>query len=355
MNVLLQERIFHPTYVRLLCSHIRRRGVSLEDALAGTGLTWQQLVHEKRLIALDTMRTLVLSAKRLAACPSLGLEWGVSVEMAAHGLTGAAIAAGRDVSQALKAAIRYRPLRGRAVEFELVDGEDCLTLLMREPFDFGDIRTFILEAHVGMLDRVMASVTGEALVGVKYRFPYRPPAWVSEYSRWLSGEACFSARRMELCVPQKMLHLPGVMADDRTRTAITLSAERELALQRSGSDFIRQVKRCLSEQEGSYPSAQAVAQKLNMSPRTFLRRLRQDGATYQALLDDARKEVAEWYLFKTRVPIEQIAERLGYTDSSSFGRAFRRWSGKPPGKFREDRRKMRARSRMRRRDEPNLS
>ena len=47
----LQARIFHPTYMRLLCLHVRRRGVSLTDALAGTGMTWRQLLHEKRLIA----------------------------------------------------------------------------------------------------------------------------------------------------------------------------------------------------------------------------------------------------------------------------------------------------------------
>jgi len=51
MTVLVQERIFHPTYVRLLCLHVRRRGLSLADALAGTGMTWRQLLHEKRLIA----------------------------------------------------------------------------------------------------------------------------------------------------------------------------------------------------------------------------------------------------------------------------------------------------------------
>jgi AraC-like DNA-binding protein len=333
MSEVLQERIFHPTYVRLFCSHIRHRGLSLEDALAGTGLTWRQLLHEKRLIALDVMRSLVLSAKRLAACPSLGLEWGVSVEMAAHGLAGTVIATGRDVSQALEAAVRYRPLRGRAVEFELVDAEDCLMLIMREPFDFGDIRTFILEAHVGMLERVMASVAGEPLVGVEYRFPYAPPAWAREYSRWLSGKACFSSEHMELRVPQKLSRLPGIMADDRARTAITFSADRELALQHSGSDFVRQIRRRLSEQQGSYPSARSMAQELNMSHRTFLRKLSQDGTTYQALLDDDRKELAKWYLSKTRVPIGEIAERLGYRESSSFSRAFCVGSESHPTKF----------------------
>ena len=344
----LQERIFHPTYVRLLCSHIRDRGVPLEDALAGTGLTWRQLLHEKRLIALDTMRTLVLSAKRLAACPSLGLEWGVSVEMAAHGLAGTVIAAGRDVAHALEAAVRYRPLRGRAIEFELVEAEDCLTLLMREPFDFDDIRTFILEAHVGMLERVMASVARQPLIGVEYRFPYAAPAWAPEYSRYLSGKACFGAEHLELRVPQEVLRLPGIMADDRTRTAITLSAERELALQHSSLDFVKQVRRRLSEQQGSYPSARSMAREFSMSHRTFLRKLSQEGANYQALLDDARKEVAEWYLFKTRAPIGEIAERLGFTDLSNFSRAFRRWFGKPPSKFRENRRKTRDKSRGRR-------
>jgi AraC-like DNA-binding protein len=345
MKVPLRERIFHPTYLRLLCLHARSRGVSLRDALAGTGMTWQQLLHEKRLITFNPVRTLILSVKRLTACPSLGLEFGNSVEMAAHGVAGTAVAASRDVSQALEAAIRYRPLCGRAAEFGSVRGGDFLTLVVREPFDLGEIRTFMLETQAAILDRIMASIAGERLVGLEYRFPYPPPPWAREYSRLLSGEVRFGAEQMEVRVPKKILRLRNVMADDRTRAVITLPVERELALQRSGSDFAGQIRRRLSEQQGSYPSVQTIADEFNMSSRTLLRKLRQDGATYQGLLDDARKEVAEWYLLKTRVPVEAIAERLGYVDASSFSRAFRRWFDKPPGKFRSDGGKTRAKRR----------
>jgi AraC-like DNA-binding protein len=341
MSVPLQERIFHPTYLRLLCLHVRRRGVSLADALAGTGISWRQLLHEKRLITFGATRGIILSAKRLTACPSLGLEFGISVETAAHGLTGAAIAASHDVSQALQSAVRYRPLRGRAVEFEFGAGDDCLTLFIREPFDLGDVRTFILEAHVGIVERFMTAVAGQPLVGLEYRFPYPPPAWAPEYSRWLAGTARFGAARMELRVPKKILRLRSVTADGWTRPAITLAAERELASQRSGGDLGGQIRRRLSEQQGSYPSVHAMAQELNMSPRTLLRKLKQEGVGYQRLLDDARKEVAEWYLLRTRMPIEAIAERLGYVDASNFSRTFRRLFGKPPGKFRNDRRNYR--------------
>jgi AraC-like DNA-binding protein len=293
------------------------------------------------LITFGAMRGLILSAKRLTACPSLGLEFGISVETAAHGLTGAAIAASHDVSQALQAAARYRPLRGRAVEFEFEAGDDCLTLFIREPFDLGDVRTFILEAHVGIIERFMTAVAGQPLVGLEYRFPYPPPAWAPEYSCWLAGTARFGAARMELRVPKKILRLRSVTADPWTRPAITLVAERELASQRSGSDLGRQIRRRLSEKQGSYPSVYAMAQELNMSPRTLLRKLKQEGVSYQRLLDEARKEVAEWYLLRTRMPIETIAERLGYVDASNFSRTFRRWFGKPPGKFRNDRRNYR--------------
>lgn len=332
-----QSRLFHPTYVRLLCLYLRQRGVRLADALAGTGMTWRQLLHEKRLIPFEAMRSLALNAKRLTDCQALGLEWGASVELAAHGLIGAAIAASRDVSEALQAAARYHPLRGRAVALEVVRDADGSTLVIREPVALGDVRSFILEALVTIIERLMATVAGGPVAGIVHRFPYAPPAWAPEYSRWLAGTICFGAERMELRVPDRILALPGVM-EEGTHAAAVIPAERQLALQQSGGEWVARIKQRLLEREGTYPGVQSMARDLNMSTRTLLRRLKKEGVTYQMLLDDVRKEVAEWYLVRTREPIEAIADRLGYADASNFSRSFRRWFGTPPAKFRRDRR-----------------
>ena len=332
------EWVFHPAVLRSLCVHIRRRGVSLADALAGTGMTWQKLLREKRSVAFDPMRTLVLNAQQLTGCPWLGLEWGVSVEAATQGLTGAAIVVSRDVSQALETAARYHPLRSRSVEYQLAVREDRSTLIMREVLDLRDIRTFILEANAAIVERFLTTVAGEPLVEIEYRFPYAPPAWAPEYSRLLAGKVHFGAAQLELRVPRKILRLPGVVALASDRSGLALLAERELALLRSSGDLSRQIRLRLFEKQGPYPSVQAMAQQLNMSPRTLHRKLRQEGTTYQTLLDDARRELAEWYLLMTREPIEAIAERLGYADASSFSRTFRRWFATAPGRFRDDRR-----------------
>jgi AraC-like DNA-binding protein len=210
---------------------------------------------------------------------------------------------------------------------------------MHEPFDFEDMRTFVLEAQVAMLTRIMVSIAGRQLSGIEYHFPYAPPAWADEYSRWFSGEVRFGAPHMEVRVSKSLLSLPNIMSDEQTRSTVILSAERELVLRLSGSDFVAQIRRRLSEQQGCYPSVHAMAREFNMSPRSLLRKLKQEGATYQKLLDDARKEEAEWYLRKTYLRIEAIAERLGYIDASGFNRAFRRWFGKSPSIFRKSRRR----------------
>jgi AraC-like DNA-binding protein len=218
--------------------------------------------------------------------------------------------------------------------------EDGALLLMRDLFDFGDMESFILEAHVGAVVRAMATVASAPLVGIDYRFPYAPPAWASEYSRWLGDAVRFRAERMEVRVPKSILSLPSVLADEPgSRAAVIMPAERQLALKQSGGEWVGRIKQRLLEQQGRYPSADAMARDLNMSPRTLLRRLKKEGARYQVLLDDARKEIAEWYLVRTSEPIEAIAEKLGYADASNFSRSFRRWFGTPPAQFRRDRRK----------------
>jgi Arabinose-binding domain of AraC transcription regulator, N-term len=177
-------------------------------------MTWRQLLQEKRLIPFAPARALVLSAKRMTECQTLGIEFGHSVEIAAHGLTGTAIAASPDLSRALGAAMRYRSLRGRAVEFGLRYDARFLVLRVHEPFDFEDMRTFVLEAQLAMLARIMGSVTGRQLAGIEYHFPYAPPTWAGEYSRWFSGKVCFRAPHMEVRVPKTLLSLPNVISDE---------------------------------------------------------------------------------------------------------------------------------------------
>ena len=83
------------------------------------------------------------------------------------------------------------------------------------------------------------------------------------------------------------------------------------------------------------PKAAQVARALGMSKRTLSRRLQEQGITYRDLVDKLRASLAKCYLKDRNLRMSEIAYLLGYSDLSAFDHAFRRWTGKPPSKFRE--------------------
>ncbi|AXQ30642.1 AraC family transcriptional regulator [Solimonas sp. K1W22B-7] len=94
------------------------------------------------------------------------------------------------------------------------------------------------------------------------------------------------------------------------------------------------VRTALEAQQGDYPTLQQVAARLCVSARTLKRRLKQIGSSYRQLLDAVRLVHAMELLQRTGLSLEAIALRLGYSSSANFSRAFRRWTGMPPGHFR---------------------
>ena len=73
---------------------------------------------------------------------------------------------------------------------------------------------------------------------------------------------------------------------------------------------------------------------LNMSTRTFRRRLKSEAASFQGLLNDVRVKHARRYLRDTNLSVEAIAVSLGFNDASNFRRAFIQWTGESPAEWR---------------------
>jgi AraC-like DNA-binding protein len=85
---------------------------------------------------------------------------------------------------------------------------------------------------------------------------------------------------------------------------------------------------------GRRPGIEDVARELGLSSRTLQRRLAEDGATFQQLLQEARRELARHYLLHSSLELNETAYLLGYEDSHSFFRAFHDWEGDSPGEWR---------------------
>ncbi len=112
--------------------------------------------------------------------------------------------------------------------------------------------------------------------------------------------------------------------------------EKELEQCQDEDSFTLLVRRTIQEKlTGHRPAIEDIARSLHMSSRTLQRRLQEAGSSYQRTLDEARHQMARYYLGNSVLELNEAAYLLGYEDAKSFVRAFRNWEGIPPGLWRE--------------------
>ncbi|VBF02047.1 AraC family transcription regulator [Burkholderia pseudomallei] len=114
--------------------------------------------------------------------------------------------------------------------------------------------------------------------------------------------------------------------------------DREMArLNLDGSALADRVRAALTLTESGYPSLARLASKLFLSERTLKRRLQAHGTSYRNMLEAARYRDACRLLTRTDRCVADVSTRFGYVNPSAFTRAFRRWAGIAPSRYRDDR------------------
>jgi AraC-like DNA-binding protein len=78
----------------------------------------------------------------------------------------------------------------------------------------------------------------------------------------------------------------------------------------------------------------AVAEAMHMSGRTLQRRLEAEGVSFSEIVDGVREKLARRWLADPAKSLAEVGFGLGFSDLAAFSRAFKRWTGKPPGTWR---------------------
>ncbi|MET0547129.1 MAG: helix-turn-helix domain-containing protein [Caulobacterales bacterium] len=173
-----------------------------------------------------------------------------------------------------------------------------------------------------------ARIETPTLTPAKGGFDYRAPSVVpAEQSRW------FWAREVNHQAPA---HADAAVHKIYLAAAEQMAAPELNQAPREDDPLIHQILEVMDRLPPLEWSLDRTAQEISMSRRGLQRRLTLRGGSFRELIDASRRRVAQRLLKADQLPVSEIAWQLGYADSSSFHRAFIRWTGVSPGQFRCD-------------------
>lgn len=162
-----------------------------------------------------------------------------------------------------------------------------------------------------------------------------PPDYTDDYRVMFTESLHFNKKSTRILFAADCLDLPIKRTDEELRRFLRLAPANILVRYRDPNSLTGRIRRLFTDiAPEKWPDLNQLAHQLHMSSSTLRRRLQEEGQSFQMIKDNLRKEWAVEWLAQEQVSFEDIAEHLGFSDVSSFYKAFRKWTGTQPGHYR---------------------
>ena len=317
---------------------LRENGADPAAVLAHAGLAADVLDDVEARIPYRAIGRMLAEAARATGLPHFGLLVGAEWTPESLGPTGQVMRHCETVGDAVRMLSIYQRLNsdgGTAFVIERADGA-VMGYAIYESGVEGVPQ--IYDVVMALAYRLITELLGTPWRPREVTFARSQPADPEPYRELFRAPLRFDRPHTALHLPGGLLDQPIPGADPNTHKL--LLAQLEAATAPHLILGLRRALRLLLLHGNS--SGDDVAHALDLHRRTLNRRLKAQGTTFQAILDDVRREVAMQLLRDTGVALDDVALATGYADPSTFVRAFRRWSGTTPAKWREDARRARS-------------
>lgn len=177
--------------------------------------------------------------------------------------------------------------------------------------------------------------TGMDWIPQQVGFEHRQPENISLYRKFFRAPVMFEQPINELIFDADQLKLPIQDSDNRLGEMLEYYAKEKLSKLPHHDNFLDNVQKFIIQQLSSDNlSLEYIAESFGYTPRTLQRKFKEANTSYQRLLDNIRQDLAMHYLAERQIAVSEIAFLLGFSETSAFHRAFRRWTGQSPREFR---------------------
>lgn len=322
-------------YAEILIQLAVEQGAVREELLRQAGVSAVVLERAEAALTLRQFQKLCDAALSATGNPALGLDFGRRLQFTTHGALSQAAVSCDTLEEALVSLIRYYPTRFAGFDMRFfLDGEDAVIqledlvgLLHLEPFMVEALFTSIMEVNLLLFGTTL-------VLDGSCRIRFGRPDHAAAYRDVFYDAIRFDQPANQLRFKASYLDMPMALANPVARRIAEAECEAALRQSERKVSVLARVRKRLEKAGDALPDMAQLAEEMHVTTRTLRRQLEAFGVRYQELVNQVRLERAQRLLVSTRLPVEDIALRLGYSDPSNFGRAFRRWTGLSPSDYR---------------------
>ncbi len=311
-------------------------GVETRDLLRDLGLDPEASIDPRLMLASEDYYAFFAElARRDPDGASLPVRTGAAMRCDDYGAFGLAWKSATDLRGSYARAERFgrRLTNVSTYEVERVPEGALLHLNRAGERDLG--MRLSNEATLASITAISREVSTVQFSPLAVFFRHGAPETVDAHVAYFGCPPHFGSDKDALLLSDEALSAKNRLGDESTSAFFDRYLETEEIANSGVASLDRQVRsavaNCLSE---GVPTVSDIATRLGMSARTLQRRLSEEGRTYQELVDRARRELARTLLRDTQYSLADVAFLTGFSEQSTFTRAFKRWSGQTPRSFR---------------------
>ncbi len=323
-------------YLISLSEQAFERGMMVADLLEGSGLEASVLLQQNVSIGHESFLTAMRNFCEYDGNFWTALEGGRRMTMSKHGYVGYAAQHSRNLLEAADKLYRYVSTRIELFELQGGENPDAAELILVPRIEDGPVVSYVCLNFLVCLETLCRQILGRSASNIPSTITLRgkPPATPMPPLP-AGSRIVFNAPVYSLCWPLSIIDAEIPARDEDLGRLAEARCESDLRRASEVQSLAARVSQQLLRLDGSMPPLDEIAALMNMSVATLKRRLKAEGVSYQQLKDEQRMRLAQQLLEQGKLTVDQIADRLGYSDASNFSKAFKNWTGVAPRQFRQ--------------------
>ncbi len=318
---------------------MQEEGVDLAKLLQDTGITEVQLQDFSAHISYAQYTSLIVNSLRAFSKPGLGLHLGKYLHIASNGMMGIAAMTSNTLGDACEIQLAYYKAFSPLMVVDMHISEGKVHFQTHEAWGAGRLLPLAVECLFTGVYHNAKMMLGVDHIDCEIRLAYADPGYSDTYKETLENPVQFGCAVNQLSIDETLLARLLKFRDPNTCQMAKQHCQREYAGAAARQSLVTRVRRVVHYELDRWQALEGhaspltlvfVAEELFMSPRTLKRKLSSLGTSYQKVKETILLERADAMLQDKGITVADIAQRLQFSDTANFRRAFKRWTGKTP-------------------------